>query len=112
MAHGLSQIICMKTLTQLVELYPNIHRTSCANLTAFCLRYLNGSSPSRTNTDIKCAVAELYAILPLTGGKVGAINLWRKSLDETLAFGWNAYLSLRTTFPVQGMFYKFSTNAP
>lgn len=48
------------------------------------------------------AASRLYAVIPLTGGKVGAVNLWRKSLEETLAFGWEAFYSLRTTFPLPG----------
>lgn len=98
----------MRTLTQLIRLYPTIHRSSGTNIAAFCLRHLSGSSPCRTNLDVKCALAELYAILPLTGGKVGAINQWRHALNETLAFGWDSYLSLRTTFPIHGMFNIFN----
>ena len=48
------------------------------------------------------AASQLFAALPTIGGKVGAVNFWRKSLDETLAFGWEAFLSLRTTFPTEG----------
>jgi hypothetical protein len=48
------------------------------------------------------AASELYSVLHLTGGKVGSIKLWRKSMDESLAFGWDAFMSLRTTFKHPG----------
>ncbi|KAJ7904735.1 hypothetical protein B0H14DRAFT_3421490 [Mycena olivaceomarginata] len=41
-------------------------------------------------------------VLHFTGGKVGAANLWRKSVDDTLAFGWTSFLSVRSTFLVEG----------
>lgn len=39
---------------------------------------------------------------------MGATNLWRKSLDETLAFGWDAFFALRTTFRDGGSFIQGS----
>lgn len=48
------------------------------------------------------AASDLYSILHLTGGKVGSVNLWRRSVDETLVFGWDAFRSLRTTFVSHG----------
>lgn len=91
----------METLTRLIPFYPTTHRASSTALSAFTLRYLNGSPTGFTNEAILSAASQLYAVLPLTGGKVGATNLWRKSLDETLAFGWEAFYCLRTTFPIQ-----------
>jgi len=96
------QILCLDTLTRLVTQYPTAHRASNTNLSALSLRYLNGSSPCPTNRDLVHAASQLYSVLPLTGGKVASVNLWRKSLDETIGFGWDAFYSLRTTFPVQG----------
>ncbi|KAF8969481.1 rRNA processing/ribosome biogenesis-domain-containing protein [Flammula alnicola] len=95
------KVICMETLTRLIPLYPTTHRASSAALSAFALRYLNGSVTGLTNQKLTQAASQLYAVLPLTGGKVGAVNLWRKSLEETLAFGWEAFYSLRTTFPIE-----------
>ena len=92
----------MKTLAHLIILYPTAHRASSANITAFCLRYLSDSSSSWNNIDIMNAASELYSVLHVTGGKVGSINLWRKSVDQTLAFGWDAFLLLRTTFNHKG----------
>ena len=43
------------------------------------------------------AASRLYSVLLVTGGKVGAANVWRKALDDTLGFGWNALASLRRT---------------
>ena len=93
----------METLTRLIPLYPTTHRATSTTLSAFILRYLNGSPTGFTNAAILSAASQLYAVLPLTGGKVGATNLWRKSLDETLAFGWEAFHCLRTTFPIEGI---------
>ncbi|KAH9938362.1 uncharacterized protein B0H18DRAFT_12189 [Fomitopsis serialis] len=39
----------------------------------------------------------LYSVLPVTGGKVGAANVWRKSLDDTLGYAWNALAAMRRT---------------
>ena len=52
------------------------------------------------------ACSKLYAVLPLTGGKVNAPNLWRKSLEDTIAFAWGAFLQLRTTYPNRGKAYR------
>ncbi|KIM46351.1 hypothetical protein M413DRAFT_441439 [Hebeloma cylindrosporum] len=93
------KILCLETITCLVAIYPTTHRTCSNALTALSLTYLNGSPSGRTNEDLMNAASQLFAALPVIGGKVGAVNLWRKSLDETLAFGWDAFLSLRTTFP-------------
>ena len=95
----------MDTLTRLITLYPNAHRASSAALSAFSLRYLNGSVISPTNSKLLDAISRLYSVLHLTGGKVGAVNLWRKSLEETLSFGWEAFFSLRSTFPDEGTLY-------
>jgi hypothetical protein len=49
------------------------------------------------------ATSRLYAVLSVTGGKVGAASLWRKSVDEILSIGWASLHALRTTFPNDGM---------
>ena len=98
----------MNTLTRLITLYPNAHRGPSAVLSAFSLRYLNGSALSPTNTKILDAISRLYSVLHLTGGKVGAVNLWRKSMEETLSFGWESLFSLRRTFPDEGMLYIYT----
>lgn len=95
----------MDTLTRLITIYPNIHRAPCAALSALSLRYLNGSAISPTNTKLLDAISRLYSVLHLIGGKVGAVNLWRKSMEETLSFGWEAFFSLRSTFPDEGTLY-------
>jgi len=92
----------METLAEIIIAYPTAHRASSASLSAFALRHLNASSMGPTNQEVLNAASRLYAVLPLTGGKVGATNLWRKSVDETLSFGWEALYSLRTTFPFGG----------
>lgn len=77
---------------------------------ALTLKLLNGSTPLPTDTLLLQSASGLYSVLHHTGGKVGAVNLWRKSLDDTLAFSRSAFECLRTTFPIpsQG---KFNSNA-
>ncbi|KIL70209.1 hypothetical protein M378DRAFT_96610, partial [Amanita muscaria Koide BX008] len=88
-------------LAKIVYLYPNLHRASHQTLSSLALSYLDGSTPGPTDATILNMASELYVALHFTGGKVGAANYWRKSIEETLNFGWNAFLSLRTTFPVE-----------
>jgi hypothetical protein len=92
----------MKSLARLVPLYPTLNRASYPALSSLSLRFLNGSAPNPTSEALLEAASRLYTVLPFTGGKVGAANLWRKAVDETLAFGWSAFLALRTTFPEEG----------
>jgi hypothetical protein len=49
------------------------------------------------------AASRLYSVLPVTGGKVGAISLWRKSVDEILSIGWVSLYAVRTTYPHDGL---------
>ena len=92
----------MKSLAHLITLYPTTHRVSSTNLKTFCLRYLNDTPAYCINMDVINAISDLHSVLHLTGGKVGSVNLWRRSVDETLAFGWDAFMSLRTTFASHG----------
>ncbi|KAH7930701.1 hypothetical protein BV22DRAFT_1000146 [Leucogyrophana mollusca] len=95
------KVLSIRTLATLVPLYPTLHRALAAALTALCLQILNGSAPSATDEELLESASRLYAVLHFTGGKVGAANLWKKSVDETLQFSWTAFLALRTTFPEQ-----------
>ncbi|TFK28886.1 hypothetical protein FA15DRAFT_753263 [Coprinopsis marcescibilis] len=90
---------CLGTIAQLIPIYPNAHRATFANLSSLALGFLNGCHPCPTDPRILRSASDLYSSLHLTGGKVGAAAIWRKSMDDTLAFGWNAYFALRTTFP-------------
>jgi len=85
-----------------MPIYPNAHRPAFANLNSLALGFLNGSYPRPNPTPVMEAASRLFSILHLTGGKVGAATLWRKALDDTLAFGWDAYAAVRTTFPMEG----------
>ncbi|KAH9482766.1 hypothetical protein JR316_0004866 [Psilocybe cubensis] len=96
------KILCLNTLSCVIKLYPTAHRASNTVLSALALRHLSGSSQGPTSSELLEAASGFFAVLPLTGGKVGAINLWRKSFDETLAFGLEAFHALRTTFPIGG----------
>ena len=92
------QTLCLQTLSQLVPLYPTLLRPSSATLNKLALNLLSGQYPSPTPPKILEAASSLYCCLHLTGGKVGAATAWRKTLDDTLAFGWSAFHGLRSTF--------------
>jgi hypothetical protein len=93
------QALVMGTLRDMVILYPSLNRASSSSITNMCHQILNGSAPQRTNKLLLHNTAGLYAVLHYTGGKVGAANLWKKSVDETLQCLWAASMGLRTTFP-------------
>lgn len=91
--------LALDTLKDMVILYPSLNRASSSSITTMCHQILNGSAPQRTNKLLLHNTARLYAVLHYTGGKVGAANLWKKSVDETLQCLWAASMGLRTTFP-------------
>ncbi|KIK44256.1 hypothetical protein CY34DRAFT_802866 [Suillus luteus UH-Slu-Lm8-n1] len=91
--------LALGALKDMVILYPSLNRASSSSITAMCHQILNGSAPQRTNNLLLHNTARLYAVLHYTGGKVGAANLWKKSVDETLQCLWAALMGLRTTFP-------------
>jgi hypothetical protein len=90
-------VLYLDILTRLVPLYPTLHRALYASLSALCMRILNESAEGKTTSAISNAAANFYAVLPFTGGKGGAANLWRTALDENIAFTLEAFGSLRTT---------------
>ena len=98
------EILALETLTHLVPLYPMLHRAFLQSLSNLALRFLNGSAPRPTSTRLLHAASIFYSVLHYTGGKVGAGNQWRKSLDDTLSFAWGALQSLRTTFSNASMY--------
>ncbi|KAI0375789.1 hypothetical protein BV20DRAFT_984840 [Pilatotrama ljubarskyi] len=91
-------LLVMDTLAHVVSLYPSLCRPLHTALSNLALRHLNGSAPNPTPSLLVAACSHLYSVLPLTGGKVGAAGLWRKSLDETVAFAWGAFLQVRSTY--------------
>ncbi|KAG1833458.1 rRNA processing/ribosome biogenesis-domain-containing protein, partial [Suillus variegatus] len=93
--------LAMDTLKDMVVLYPSLNRALSSSITNVCHQILNGSAPQRMNKLLLHKAASLYAVLHYTGGKVGAANLWKKSVDETLQCLWTASTGLRTTFPVK-----------
>ncbi|TFY51360.1 hypothetical protein EVG20_g11035 [Dentipellis fragilis] len=99
------KILAIDVLSQLVPLYPTLLRPIQASLSSFCLRQLNGSAAPPTDPATLTSVSRLYAALPVTGGKVGAANLWRSAVDDTLNFAWDAFAGVRTTFPVEERLY-------
>jgi hypothetical protein len=102
------QIFSLAVLARLIPLYPSLHRAQHAGLQSLSLKFLNGAVHSSTDPGLLEAASRLYSVLHFTGGKVGAVNLWRKSVDETLTFAWSAFLSLRTTFPNEGRLREYS----
>ncbi|KZP24698.1 hypothetical protein FIBSPDRAFT_951090 [Athelia psychrophila] len=106
------KLVSISTLSRLIPLYPTLHRSLHTALQSLSLKFLNGSAPKPSDTDLVYAASQLYTVLHLTGGKVGAANLWRKSLDETVAFSRSAFFNLRTTFPVEGRNSGSSTEDP
>ncbi|KAJ7228479.1 rRNA processing/ribosome biogenesis-domain-containing protein, partial [Mycena pura] len=105
------KILILSTLALIIPLYPTLHRTSHATLSALCLGFLNGDPFRRPNKSLTGSASRLYALLPFTGGKVGAPNLWRKSVDDTLSFGWTSFVSLRSTFPAEARLPQLPTEA-
>lgn len=95
------QVLIFETLSDLVALYPTTHRPIYNQLNTFVLDHLDGSPFGLTHASILDSASRLYARLPSTGGKVGSVSLWRKSVDDSLAFGWTSFGSLRTSFPGQ-----------
>ncbi|KAE9410119.1 hypothetical protein BT96DRAFT_953314 [Gymnopus androsaceus JB14] len=91
--------LALTTLTRLIPLYPNIHRTSHTALSTIVSRIFAQSSPSHVNQELVGLASGLYSVLHFTGGKVGSANLWRKSLDESIGSAWTAFFGVRTTFP-------------
>jgi len=102
------QVVAMITLVNLISLYPTLHKTSYPALSSLALRFLDGNSYAPVSRNLLDAASRLYSAIHVTGGKLGASSLWRKTLDETLAFGMNAFWSLRTTFAAQGMLDFFA----
>ncbi|KAF7352611.1 Pre-rRNA-processing protein rix1 [Mycena venus] len=94
--------LILSTLALIIPLYPTLHKTLHSALSALCLGFLNGNPFKPSNGPLATTASRLYAVLHFTGGKVGAANLWRKSIDDTLAFGWTSFLSVRSTFLVEG----------
>ncbi|KZT72556.1 hypothetical protein DAEQUDRAFT_704985 [Daedalea quercina L-15889] len=93
-----AKLLALNTLTHLIPLFPTLHRSLHQQLSSVVLRYLNGSTPRPTPAQLVDAASRLYSVLHFTGGKVGAANVWRKSLDDTLGFAWNALSGMRRTF--------------
>ncbi|KAJ3935036.1 MAG: rRNA processing/ribosome biogenesis-domain-containing protein [Lentinula lateritia] len=91
--------LVLKTLARLIPLYPNIHRASHATLVSIVSRIFFQSAPNHISQQLVEPACLLYSVLHYTGGKVGAANLWRKSLDDSISSAWTAFICVRTTFP-------------
>ncbi|KAF9453001.1 hypothetical protein P691DRAFT_802381 [Macrolepiota fuliginosa MF-IS2] len=92
------KVVAVAALVNLVPLYPTLCKASYPTLSNLALRFLDGNPHTPVPFEVLSAASRLYSIIHVTGGKVGASSLWRKTLDETLVFGTSAFWSLRTTF--------------
>ncbi|TDL29691.1 hypothetical protein BD410DRAFT_758724 [Rickenella mellea] len=96
------KILVMDTLTVLVPLFPNLHRALLPSISNLALQSLDGLHPTATPISVLQSASRLNACLHHTGGKVGSSTLWRKSVNEAIAFCWSALAALRTTYPQKG----------
>lgn len=92
----------MDALSILVPLHPNLHRALHPSISGLTLQLLDGSPAAPTPSTLVNSAARLNATLHAIGGKVGSVNLWRKSVDETVAFCWVSFAALRTTYHHKG----------
>ncbi|KAH8830389.1 hypothetical protein DL96DRAFT_1592690 [Flagelloscypha sp. PMI_526] len=92
------RIYCFDTLTMMISLHPSLHRQLQPSIAQASLRFLDRNSPDPINHRILHAASKTYSVLPVTGGKVAAANLWRKSVQDTLQSASQAIRSLRLTF--------------
>ena len=90
-------VLCLNTLTELVRAFPSSLRSMADSLSSICLKILDGSEKS-TPWAIVTAASRLYTSLHVTGGKVGGSALWRKGVDETVAFVRRSLNELRTSY--------------
>jgi hypothetical protein len=94
----------------LVPLYPTLYKALHGRLSTLCVRQFNGSAGQPSDHSLVQAASRLYSVLPLTGGKVGAVSLWRKSVDEVLSIGWASLYAVRTTYPHDGLIDYLPSN--
>lgn len=97
-SYSISQFLSLSTLNRLVQLYPTLHKPMQQSFASLSLKNLNGSVPPVDKSIVETS-SLLYCSLPLTGGKVGATGLWRKSVDETLSLSWDCLRILRPSRP-------------
>ncbi|KAL5527690.1 hypothetical protein ACEPAG_6491 [Sanghuangporus baumii] len=94
------KVLCLDTLATMIPLYPSLHRQMASNLSTVSLNFLNGRH-TFTPAVIVSSASRLHACLHITGGKVGATTLWRKSVDETIVFCSAALAALRSTYATE-----------
>ncbi|KAG9075307.1 hypothetical protein FRC06_010161 [Ceratobasidium sp. 370] len=101
------KVLAVDALTQFTTHHPTHHRALQQNLHSFTLEHLQGSFPlasstclllDQSTTSLPAAATRLHAILPLTGGKVGASVTWRKSVDSAIGTIWSLLGTLRRTY--------------
>ena len=99
------KVLCLDTLAIMISSYPSSHRQMSSNISSVTLNFLNGTH-TLTPAAIVSSASRLHAGLHVTAGKVGAAALWRKSLDETVAFCSSSLVGLRLTYASEGKPYR------
>ena len=103
--------LLLNSITSLVSAFPNLHRPLYQPLQNLALEFMDAHARSAVPppNGIVWHAAELLALLPNTSGKVKSAELWRKSVDDSLAVCWIAFRSIRTTYTIRGKGYFLST---
>ncbi|EJU06292.1 hypothetical protein DACRYDRAFT_44452, partial [Dacryopinax primogenitus] len=74
------RLLAMRTLTRMLASYPNAHRSLQTQLNNICLANMRGVSLTPTPAALRQASAALFAMVCVTGGKVGAADIWKKTM--------------------------------
>ncbi|KAI9507018.1 rRNA processing/ribosome biogenesis-domain-containing protein [Russula earlei] len=93
------KLLALDALYVLVPLYPTLFKPLHGRLCALCFRQFDCPAGRPTDVPFAQATSRLYSVLPVTGGKVGAASLWRKSVDEILSIGWRSLSAVRSSVP-------------
>ncbi|KZO98064.1 hypothetical protein CALVIDRAFT_554136 [Calocera viscosa TUFC12733] len=91
------KVLCLRTLSHMLHLYPNAHRSLQTSLNNLCMANLKGASPTPTQGDLRRASATLFAMVSVTGGKVSAADTWKKNMLGALRAASDCVKVLRAT---------------
>ncbi|KZT62855.1 hypothetical protein CALCODRAFT_462159 [Calocera cornea HHB12733] len=91
------KVLCLRTLSHMLYLYPNAHRSLQSSLNKLCLENLKGASPTPSPAALRQATATLFAMVSVTGGKVGAADRWNKNMLGALRAAADCVKVLRAT---------------
>ncbi|KAF9509877.1 hypothetical protein BS47DRAFT_1300928 [Hydnum rufescens UP504] len=77
-------ILIMQSLCVLIHEHPTLHIALQGRLHSVTLAHLSGTFPSISDPSLVQAAADVHSVLHLTGGKVRAAAVWRKSVDSAV----------------------------